>query len=218
MKKLIQVMAATLLLVVATAPSNDAMAESYGFSEEFLEEVRKDTALREYRDALRAARERRTPEEQDAILQQDLQRTEFYKIADDAKDPSTMTELERWLSERDHSSIVAKYGPSGKATILSRFEEASRHVEARDTAIQVGAVAVGVIVGVVLLLAFFSMVWRRARPLALAVGEQVVKKAKERERAKAQDELLTYKRLFDEGILNQDEYAKKAEELKKQIL
>lgn len=216
MKNLIQVMAATLLLAVATAPSNDAMAQ--GFSEEFLDEVRKESALDAARDALRAARERRTPEEQDAMLQQDLQRTDFFKIAADEKDPSTMTELERWLSERDYSSIVAKYGPSGKATILSRFEEASRDVELRDTAIKVVAVAVGVVVGVVLLLKLLSIVWRRTRPLALAVGEQIVEHSKKRERANAQDELLKYKRLLDEGILSEGEYAQKRDELKKLIL
>ena len=44
------------------------------------------------------------------------------------------------------------------------------------------------------------------------------KTIKEREKNKAQDELLKYKKLLDEGILSQDEFAKKLEELKKKIL
>jgi len=37
-------------------------------------------------------------------------------------------------------------------------------------------------------------------------------------RKKAQDELLTYKKLFDEGILSKEEFDTKASELKKVIL
>ena len=49
------------------------------------------------------------------------------------------------------------------------------------------------------------------KPLA----EKVVR---QRDQNRAQEELLKYKKLLDEGILTQDEYARKAEELKKQIL
>lgn len=40
----------------------------------------------------------------------------------------------------------------------------------------------------------------------------------EREKIKAQDNLLKYKKLLDEGILTQDEFDKKSQELKRKIL
>ncbi|QUM74778.1 SHOCT domain-containing protein [Moritella sp. 24] len=40
----------------------------------------------------------------------------------------------------------------------------------------------------------------------------------DRESAKAQDELLKYKKLLDEGILTQDEFDEKANNLKKKLL
>lgn len=46
----------------------------------------------------------------------------------------------------------------------------------------------------------------------------IEKMIEERERNKAQDELLKYKRLLDEGILSKEEFDKKSEELKKKIL
>ncbi len=48
--------------------------------------------------------------------------------------------------------------------------------------------------------------------------EFIEKSAKEREKNKAQDDLLKYKKLLNEGIISQEEFAIKLEELKKQIL
>ena len=44
------------------------------------------------------------------------------------------------------------------------------------------------------------------------------KAIEEREKNKAQDDLLKYKKLLYEGILSQEEFAMKSEELKKKIL
>lgn len=44
------------------------------------------------------------------------------------------------------------------------------------------------------------------------------KAASERETTKAHNDLLKYKKLLDEGILTQDEFDKKAQELKSKIL
>jgi len=46
----------------------------------------------------------------------------------------------------------------------------------------------------------------------------VEKAIEEKEKNKAQDQLLKYKKLLDEGILTQDEFSVKSEELKKKIL
>jgi hypothetical protein len=62
------------------------------------------------------------------------------------------------------------------------------------------------------------VVWRRVRRLAPAAVERVVESSKRRERTKAQEELLMYKRLLDEGVLSEDEYKIKRDELKKLIL
>jgi len=42
--------------------------------------------------------------------------------------------------------------------------------------------------------------------------------ATEREKRRFQDDLFKYKKLFDEGILTEEEYAKKSKELKSNIL
>jgi hypothetical protein len=51
------------------------------------------------------------------------------------------------------------------------------------------------------------------KPLAF-----VEKAVEEREKNKALDDFLKYKKLLDEGILSQEEFAVKSEELKKKIL
>ncbi len=53
----------------------------------------------------------------------------------------------------------------------------------------------------------------KGKPLAF-----LEKTVEEREKNKAQDDLLKYKKLLDEGILSQEEFAVKLEELKKKIL
>lgn len=50
-------------------------------------------------------------------------------------------------------------------------------------------------------------------------GTPLVKKAvSDKEKNNAQEDLLKYKKLFDEGILTQDEFSKKSKELKNKIL
>jgi len=55
-------------------------------------------------------------------------------------------------------------------------------------------------------------------PLLDMAAKKVAKANASRERSRAQDELLKYKLLLDQGILSQEEYSKKSEELKRQIL
>lgn len=55
-------------------------------------------------------------------------------------------------------------------------------------------------------------------PLLDVAAKKVAEANASRERSRAQDELLKYKLLLDQGILSQEEYSKKSEELKRQIL
>ena len=49
----------------------------------------------------------------------------------------------------------------------------------------------------------------------IAVAEKVIN---EREKDKAHEDLLKYKKLLDEGVLNQEEFDVKSKQLKKKIL
>ena len=59
------------------------------------------------------------------------------------------------------------------------------------------------------------ILYKQALPIA---NESIKKTISEREKNKALEELIKYKNLLNEGILTEDEFAKKSQELKSKLL